>query len=341
MKENPFISIIIVEPYYPDKKFIRCMKSYTNQTYGNYEIILIHWGKKKPNEIPKILKKNNIDIEKIKFHNYNFNPGYAKGNNLGVNKAKYEFILISNPDIIAHPGFLKKMIKSFFYLRTYNETDKLILSPRICNYDRKIEYSRRKINFLGFSNIDFSKTKKIRRTMIISGCVFLIKRKYYEKLKGFDEKYFMYHEDIDFSIRAATFGVKMYIDNTINFFHLILSDTFFKLSKFKYYYIERNRLLMCLEHSKKKKKMLLVQLLIEPLNLIFALFKGLVIERFKIYKFIIKNYSRIMNKKGKENTYFDRFYQMDGIFNNPNSNSKIVYSILNLYAKMLFYLYHH
>ncbi|KKL05327.1 hypothetical protein LCGC14_2607160 [marine sediment metagenome] len=47
--KEPFISIIIVEYYYPKEKFIRCMRSYTNQDYENYEIILILWGKKEFN----------------------------------------------------------------------------------------------------------------------------------------------------------------------------------------------------------------------------------------------------------------------------------------------------
>lgn len=253
MLNEPSLSVVILEPYYPDEKFIKCMKSFTNQTYQNYEIVLFHWGKKKFNEIPKILKNYNINIEKIKFFECNFNPGYAKGNNLGVKRARGEFILISNPDVEVSSIFLKKILKSFQLLKDKKNTDRIILGPRICNYDGIIEYSRRYINFLGFSNIDISQSDKIRRTMISCGCAFLIKKKYYLELNGFDENYFMYHEDIDFSIRASLIGIKQYIDNSIHLYHL-RSDEEFKLTKFKYYYHERNRLLMCFEHTKKKKK---------------------------------------------------------------------------------------
>jgi len=233
MEKCSFISIVILVYYYPNDKFIRCMKSYINQNYENYEIILIFCGNKSFNYLPKILQKNNINMNKIKIFEYSENLGYAKGNNIGVKKAKGDFVLISNPDVETTPNFLRKLVNSFKFLKRYNKTDKLIVSPRICNPDGKYEYSRRKINFLGFSNIDLSKTDKIRRTMVSPGSAFLIKKEYYEDIGGFDESYFMYHEDIDFSIRATLFGIKQYVDNSIHFYHLRSIEDF-KLTKFKY-----------------------------------------------------------------------------------------------------------
>ncbi len=315
------------------------MKSYTDQDYKNYEIVLILWGKKEFNDIATLLKNNNINTEKIRFFEYDGDPGYAKGNNIGVSKANAEFILISNPDIETASDFLKEMINTFYFLKNHSNTDKIIIGPRICNYEGIIEYSRRKINFLGFSDIDISKTDKIRRTMISCGCAFLIKKKYFNDLNGFDEKYFMYHEDVDFSIRASLLGIKQYINNSIHLYHL-RSDKDFSLTKFKYYYHERNRLLMCLEHSTKKKKMLIVQLLIEPFHLIFALYNKYLRIRLKIYKYFVHNFSQIMISKKKENKFFDTYYKMDGIFNEVNSN-RLIIGFFNLYAKMLFYYYHH
>jgi len=339
MEGNPFISIIILEYYYPGKKFIRCMKSYTQHDYENYEIILLLWGKKEFNNIPKLLQNNNINVEKIKIFEFLGDPGYVRGNNIGVKKANAKYILISNPDVETTPNFLKKLMNSFQFLEHFKKTDKIIVGPRICNYNGKIEYSRRKINFLGFSNIDISKSNKIRRTMISSGCAFLIKKKYYEELYGFDESYFMYHEDIDFSIRASLLGIKQYIDNTIHLYHL-RSDKDYKLTKFKYYFHERNRLMMTLEHSKKKNKMLLAHLFFEPFHIMFALMNGFMKERLKVYIYIIQNFSRIMKNKKKENTIFDRYYEMDGIFNEVNPKS-ILFKLLDFFAKILFYFYHH
>jgi len=339
MEELPYISIVIVENYYPSEKLLNCMRSFTNQTYPNYEILLNFWGKEKFNDISKLLKDNDINLDKVKISAYSGAPGFSKNYNMGVEKAKYEYILISNPDVECAPDFLSRIVKSFQNLARLKKTDKLIVGPRIYNKYGNIEYSRRNINFLGYSNIDISKTTNTCRTMVMSGCVFYMKKKYYEELNGFDEYYYMWHEDIDFSIRAELLGIKQYIINSIQFYHL-KSDKEFRLNKFKYFYHERNRLLMCFQYSTKKRKMAISQLLFEPLHLLFALKEGFIKERLRIYKYYIQNFFKIIKNKEKENTYFAQYYRMDGVFNEVNSNPLIL-GILNLLAKMVFYFYHH
>ncbi len=336
---QPFISVIILDNYDPGKNFINTVKCYANQNYDNYEIILIFWGKNENNDIIKFLNEHNISDTRIKHFAYTENLGYPKGNNIGVNKANGEFILISNPDVELAPDFLRKIVNSFQFLWKKNKTDKLIVGPRVCNYNGIIEYSRRKVNFLGFSNIDISKTNKIRRTMISSGCVFLVKKKHFKELNGFDEYFFMYHDDIDFSIRALKNGIKQYVDNSIRFYHL-RSDVDYKLNRFKYFYHERNRILFTLQHSTKKRKMLICQILLEPFHIYFSLTKRFFFVRLKIYLFFIKNIIKIVRNKQKENNLFDRYQDMRGIFNEVNINSK-KFRVLDSYVKALYYFYHH
>ncbi len=336
---EPRISIIILTDYSFNKKFIKCLKTYTNQKYTNYDIILVFFNKKRSINILEKLKFLDINPKRIKFIELYENPGYAKGNNIGVKASKSKYVLISNPDVEGDENLLKKLMQSFQYLAKYNNSDKIIIGPRICNYNGIIEYSRRKINFLGFSNIDISKTNKIRRTMISSGCAFLIKKKYFQELNGFDESYFMYKEDIDFSIRAALFGMKQYINNSIHLYHL-RSDEEYKLNPFKYYFHERNRIIMTIQHTSKKMKLLLIHLLFEPLHIIFTIKNHFLKERIKIYKYLIQNLKNLITEKQKENNYFDRYYEMNGIFNEIDVNS-IAFHLLNFFSKILFYFYHH
>lgn len=334
---TPKISIIF--PSYNGEKFLyRNLNSIKNlSNLDEIEVIIID-NNSTDSSIEIIQSfKSKIKLNLIRQEK---NLGFAKACNIGVLNAKGKYIFITNQDVI-FPSiyFLKKLVNSFQYLERFKKTDKIIVGPRICNYNGKIEYSRKKINFLGFSNMDISKSNKIRRTMISSGCAFLIKKKYYEELDGFEESYFMYHEDIDFSIRASLLGIKQYIDNTIHLYHL-RSDKDFKLTRFKYYFHERNRLMMTLEHSKKKNKMFLAHLFFEPFHIVFALMNGLMKERLKVYKYIIQNFSRIMRNKKKENDIFDRYYEMEGIFNEVNLKS-ITFKLLDFFSKVLFYFYHH
>ncbi|MHA1821506.1 MAG: glycosyltransferase family 2 protein [Promethearchaeota archaeon] len=336
MNKNPFISLIVVG-FYRDNKFLRCIRSLTSLTYDNYEIILV-WSQKTDDfDTLKFITQNNISTEKIKIFEYVENVGYAKGNNLGVEKAKGEYVLIINPDVEVEAGFLERLMSTFNLLVKKKGTDKIILGPRICNPNGRIEYSRRTINFLGFSNMNITKTKKIRRTQAISGCAFIIKKDYYNDLNGFDERYFMYHEDIDFSIRAYSNSFLMYIDNSICLWHL-KNDSGYKLSKFKYYYHERNRIMMTLEHTNKKFRMTLCHLLFEPLHIVFAISRGFLRTRLKVYKYFFKNYFRILRDHSKENNIFDIYYEISGIFNEVDTNS-LIFKFLSLYSRILYYFY--
>ncbi|MEJ2280082.1 MAG: glycosyltransferase [Candidatus Lokiarchaeota archaeon] len=249
MKIDPHISIIIVGPMDYNKFFIKCIKSYLNQSFKNFEIVLIIWGHKKIKEIKELMKRTKINTKQIKFIKYFGNPGYARGNNLGVVRSEYNYILISNPDVVVPRDFLKKLVESYFWLKEL-KNERIILGPRICNIDSEYQHSRRNINFLGFSNIDTSKTNKILRTEVTSGCAFLLEKELFKNLGGFDESYFMYHEDIDFSVRALKNSIKQYVNNSIRILHLRDSKKI-KLNKFKYYYHERNRIKFTLEHSTK------------------------------------------------------------------------------------------
>ncbi len=335
-KFNPIISIIF--PSFNGERYLyQNLNSIRNlNNLEEIELIIID-NNSIDSSIEIINSFKKIKITLIKQKN---NVGFAKACNIGVLNAKGKYIFITNQDVIfPSTYFFKKLVNSFQFLEHFKKTDKIIVGPRICNYNGKIEYSRRKINFLGFSNMDISKSNKIRRTMISSGCAFLIKKKYYEELDGFDELYFMYYEDIDFSIRASLLGIKQYIDNTIHLYHL-RSDKDYKLTKFKYYFHERNRLMMTLEHSKKKNKMLLTHLFFEPFHIMFALMNRFMKERLKVYKYMIQNFSRILRNKKKENDIFDQYYEMEGIFNEVNPKS-IPFKVLDFFTKTLFYFYHH
>lgn len=336
--KNPTISVILLENCDPNiKKFSKCIESYINQDYENYEIILIIWGKGK-NNIYNVFREKNIPLNKISIFRYKGDPGYAKGNNLGVKKAKGQFIIISNPDVEVNSNFLNDLIGTYNNLKKKKLTDKLIIGPRICNKEGVIEYSQRWINYLGFGKMDISKSTKIKRTMVSSGCNFFIKKKCYLKLDGLDEKYFMYKEDVDFSIRAYSMDFLQYINNSIHLYHL-KSDEEYKLNSFKYYYHERNRIIMTLEHSKKKKKMLLIHIIFEAIHWIFALKKGFIKERLQIYKYIFQNIFNLLKPSGKENEIFDRFYDMKGIFNEVPLNS-FNFKLINFFSRILFYFYH-
>ncbi|WP_298236877.1 glycosyltransferase family 2 protein [uncultured Algibacter sp.] len=145
------------------------------------------------------------------------NFGFSKANNIGVSKAKGEYICILNPDtVVSDDTFIK-------LLEFSNQKDKLgVVGCKLLNgVGSFLQESKRNIpsaitslkKILGFPNKYYANNlveDEIGEVDILVGAFMFIKRTCYEELGGFDEDYFMYGEDIDLSYRMLMAGYKNY-----------------------------------------------------------------------------------------------------------------------------------
>jgi GT2 family glycosyltransferase len=72
-----------------------------------------------------------------------------------------------------------------------------------------------------------------------SGCSFIIRSEVYTKIGGYNEDYYMYHDDLDLSLKARLAGFRVIIAIKSELFHKYE----FERSVRMLYYMERNRLL--------------------------------------------------------------------------------------------------
>lgn len=103
----PEITVII--PFYKKKKFfLSTIKSVLNQTYQNYEIIIIYDDKDK-NDYSFLKKIKNLDKRIFLFKNKkNLGAGFSR--NRGIKLAKGRFLAFIDADDIWHKDKLKKQI---------------------------------------------------------------------------------------------------------------------------------------------------------------------------------------------------------------------------------------
>jgi O-antigen biosynthesis protein len=154
------------------------------------------------------------------------NLGFAKANNLGAKEARGEYLLILNPDTILQEDTLEKSLN--FY-KTNKETGaltcKLILpngkldlacrrsfpTPSVAVY-RILGLSRIFPNSKTFGkyNLTYLDENKTYEVDAIVGAFMLIRKEIYDSVKGFDEDYFMYGEDLDLCYRIKKAGYKIY-----------------------------------------------------------------------------------------------------------------------------------
>lgn len=139
------------------------------------------------------------------------NAGFGKGCNLGSKFAKGAYLLFLNNDTIVKDQSLLKMTK---YMEEHEAVS--ILGGQLRNPDGSLQASTGKfytpvnafLLLLGmqkFGLLDRS-PQKIVEVDWVKGGLFVIRRDVFTKLHGFDEKMFMYIEDMELCYRAKQSG---------------------------------------------------------------------------------------------------------------------------------------
>ncbi|MFA4849343.1 MAG: glycosyltransferase family 2 protein [Methanoregula sp.] len=241
-----FASIIIVT--YNHKHFLRkCLDSVLNQEYP-HEIILVDncSGDGTVSYVREYFPTVKI-IENLT------NAGYGAGNNLGIKHARGEYIVILNPDTIVHEGWLTALISPL-------ECEvNVITTPKILTYDGFTINTCGNINH--FTGLNFTRGlganpdqyQNPSSTGGISGACFAIRKHDYISLGGFDEVFFVYNEDSDFSWNAFQRGYTIkYIPNSVLQHHYTL-----KVSPEKLYHLEKGRYIILRKYFSRKDMILL------------------------------------------------------------------------------------
>ncbi len=143
------------------------------------------------------------------------NLGFAKGNNLGVQSAQGEYLLFLNSDMELIDNSLESM---FEYIQKHREIG--VIGPKFLNPDLTPQSSvfppqslcnAFKEFWLG--QVAYSKylPQKLvpHHVWALSGGCMLIKKDYFLSLGGWNEKYFMYYEDLDLCRQVRKTGSKI------------------------------------------------------------------------------------------------------------------------------------
>ncbi len=296
---NSKVSVIIVNW----KKYdftLKCIDSVLNSSFKNFKIILID------NEYQKgvfdELKKN----EKIHIIKNEKNEGFARANNQGIKysiKNGFDYVLLLNNDTVIKNDLFDLLIKQSITL------NQKIIQPLILNYDgTKIWNAGGKINnFFGtFETLkkgkSFKNFKSNRNfTEWFTGCCVLIKSEIFNDIGYFDERFFAYYEDIDFSIRLKKMGysVALMTDSYLQHYESASSKSIDKsegnLSPYVHYLNIRNHILILKKHSKSFN--LIGVLTYQLIKILSYLIYFLIRFRFNKFKMVLNGLIAAINFK--------------------------------------------
>lgn len=188
------------------------------------------------------------------------NLGFAGGNNLGIKEAKGEFILLINNDTYFKDFNIDSLIKRL------ESSDKIgIVCPKL-----RFAWDNNPIQFagytplssitlrnkaIGFGEEDKGQYDTAYPTPYAHGAAMLIKREAIEKVGLMPECFFLYYEEIDWSMMFTRAGYEIWYDPSCTIFHKE-SQTTGQNSPLRTYYITRNRLLLVKRNYKGINKYL-------------------------------------------------------------------------------------
>ena len=286
------ISIIILN-YNTGQLLIDCVESIIDSDLKDFEIILVDNNSVDNSHIE--CKKKFKDIELIS-NKENF--GYCEGNNIGLRKAKGDFIVILNPDTRVTPTWATELQNA------YEKFGEGLYQPKILSMSdhTRLGTTGNIVNVLGFGfsrgrgEKDNQQYNQIEQIGYASGTCLFMSKQTFAKIGFLDSFLFAYHDDLEYGWRAHELGIKSYyVPNSI-IFH---AESFsFKWKPFKFYLLERNRHYCLMVHYSRRTfyKILPELFLIEIMVFGFYTIKGLFFQKIKANFNIIKNRKKIKAK---------------------------------------------
>ena len=187
----------------------QCIKSIEAKAKGYRNIILIN------NDVTIDLTKHIKKQKKRIIINSEKNHGFAAGVNIGIKKAlhnKADFVCLLNNDVTIKKDFVQPIVT--FMSKQENAGIAGSIIEFALNGMSMFDHGAYVSNTTGkgtHSNNASIKFKKPQLVDYVSGCCMMIKKEVFDTIGYFDERFFMYYEDVDFCLRANQKGFMTYV----------------------------------------------------------------------------------------------------------------------------------
>jgi GT2 family glycosyltransferase len=222
MQDSPIVSVVVVN-YSTRDLTLECLRSvYAEARLHAFELIVVDNA-----STDGSVKAIREEFPDIRLTASTENLGFAAGNNLAAAEAQGEWLLLLNPDTIVLDGAIDTLLDfasehgeaAIFGGRTLFPDGSL--NPTSC-WARATLWSSltsalgltaafpgsRMFDPEAMGDWDRDTARKVD---IVTGCFFLLRKRDWERLGGFDERFYMYGEETDLCLRAAKLGLSCMI----------------------------------------------------------------------------------------------------------------------------------
>lgn len=183
------------------------------------------------------------------------NLGYAAGANLGAQDTVCDWIFFLNPDAVADPVAIEKLLECAG--EGVGAVGCQVLLP-----DGRVNAGDNPVHLTGLAwSGHFSEQAEggpPREPSSLSGAGLMVRAAAWRQAGGLDPGYFLYHDDVDLCLRLRLAGWKLAYQPAA----LVVHDYEFMGSPEKYFFLERNRLWTMLSVFSARTLALLFPLLV-------------------------------------------------------------------------------
>lgn len=245
--EPPSVLIITLDWKQPEMT-IECIQTLRKMTYSNFDYLVIE--QESNNESIEILEKHFPMYSLIVLEE---NVGFAKGCNIGLKIAcerEYDYALLINNDAFPAADMLEKLVSEI-------EPNIALLSPkiyyesepnRIWFANGRRQRSTLNLRDTGRGEIDNEKWGQSRDVDYLLGTCLLVNLKKVEPLGFFNEQYFMYYEDLDWSIRLRNAGYRLRLVSSAHLYHRVATSSGGMNAPHRQYHLARSSFIFFFTH---------------------------------------------------------------------------------------------
>lgn len=210
MAQDDFTLSIIIVNFQSEERLSRCLAVLcrTVPSEISFETIIVN------NDPGESLEKLWREYPEVRIFSRPKNLGFGAGNNFGAKKARGAILWFLNPDTEIVSKNLSRLVGLFLKCPEVGVvggrliTEKDSIQPWAAGYELSLWELFR-------NNLGLPRSKKIwlseraRSVDWVAGTSLFIRRELFARLAGFDERFFMYFEDMDLCRRARDLGCRV------------------------------------------------------------------------------------------------------------------------------------
>ena len=231
-KDSPILSVIILN--FNAKDYLKkCLESIKKSKLANYYVEIIVADNESTDDSFKLAQTVKSKNPKVKFifHKNSGNVGFSAGNNQGLSATNPDskYVLFLNPDTTVEDDTFQKIIDFFEHHpevdaatcnlilaltgKTQPESHRGFPTPwnAFCHFFGfgipKLFPKSKFLNGYFMGHLNYSKVQKIDACV---GAFVMLKRSVGDSINWWNEKYFMYGEDLDFCWQIKQKGFSLY-----------------------------------------------------------------------------------------------------------------------------------